>query len=76
MAEEDMSFEEALKRLEETVRTLEDGELPLKESLARFEEGVKLRQLCDQKLEAAEQKIEKLVEKEGKVVTEPFEEIE
>ncbi len=76
MAKKEISFEDALKRLEETVETLEEGELPLKESLAKFEEGMKLRQLCNHELEMAEQRIEKLVEKEGKIITEPFDEIE
>lgn len=51
------SFEEALKRLEEVVQRLEQGELPLEESLACYEQGVQLSRLCHAKLEEAEGKI-------------------
>ncbi len=67
------SFEENLNKLEEGVKSLEDGELPLKETIEKFEEGIKLSKLCTEELEGAKQKIEKLIEKNGKVVSEPFE---
>ncbi len=54
-------FEDALTRLEEIVARLEKGELPLEESLALYEEGIKLSRLCHAKLEEAEAKIELLV---------------
>ncbi|MBR6915708.1 MAG: exodeoxyribonuclease VII small subunit [Clostridia bacterium] len=54
---EDLSFEEALKRLEETVKALESGTVPLEESLKLFEEGVALVKLCNGKLDEAEQKV-------------------
>ena len=60
------SFEEALSRLEEIVRELEDGDAELDRTLALFEEGVKLSKLCHKRLESAEKKIEILVKKEGK----------
>ncbi|MCK5561299.1 MAG: exodeoxyribonuclease VII small subunit [Thermoplasmata archaeon] len=69
----ELSFEEALGKLENNVRTLEVGELSLEESLKIFEEGMKLSKLCSSKLEEAEQKIEILLEQEGKLVTEEFE---
>ena len=73
MAEEqDLSFEDALTKLENNVRTLEVGELSLEESLKIFEEGMKLSKLCSAKLEEAEAKIEVLLEKEGQLVTEEF----
>ncbi len=53
----DMSFEEALARLESIVRMLESGGAALDESLSVFEEGVSLVKMCNEKLEAAEQKI-------------------
>ncbi len=67
------SFEENLKELEESVKDIEEGELPLKETLAKFEDGLKLSKLCIDELEMAKQKIEKLTQKEGEVVSEPFE---
>ena len=47
-------FETALARLEEIVRKLETGELPLEQSLRLFEEGVKLSRLCNRQLDEAE----------------------
>ena len=57
----DIKFETALARLEEIVRALDGGAAPLDESLALFEEGVKLVKLCSGKLDAAEQKVKILV---------------
>ncbi len=57
----DIAFETALARLEEIVRALDGGAAPLDESLALFEEGVKLVKLCSGKLDAAEQKVKVLV---------------
>ncbi len=66
-------FEEALKRLEEIVEDLEGGDLSLDESLAKYEEGVKLSVLCAGKLEAAKRKIEVLIkEGEDKYSLKPF----
>ena len=55
------SFEDALKALEEIVRKLESGEAPLDESIALYEQGHKLRALCQARLDAAQAKIEKIV---------------
>lgn len=56
------SFEEQLKSLEQVVERLERGELSLDESVRLFEEGVKLSNACKKELEAAEGKIQVLVE--------------
>lgn len=61
---EDLSFEEALKRLEETVHALESGSVPLDESLKLFEEGVALVKFCNSKLDNAEQKVRILLRDE------------
>ena len=58
------SFENAMKRLEEIVATLEDGKTPLDDSLAAFEEGVALVRFCNEKLTQAEQKVRILIENE------------
>lgn len=55
------SFEDALKALEEIVRKLESGEAPLDESIALYEQGHKLRALCQARLDAAQAKIEQIV---------------
>ena len=60
---EEMSFEEALVKLEEAVAQLEQGEaLTLDESLHAFEEGIRLTRLCREKLDAAELRVQQLVE--------------
>jgi len=55
------TFEAALQKLETIVQRLEKGELALEESLALYEEGIRLSRLCHAKLEEAEGKIELLV---------------
>ncbi|OGQ74026.1 MAG: exodeoxyribonuclease VII small subunit [Deltaproteobacteria bacterium RIFCSPLOWO2_12_FULL_60_16] len=61
-------FETALEELEKVVERLESGELSLEDSLAAFEEGVRLVKYCNQKLTEVEKKIELLVkDKEGKL---------
>ncbi|MBQ6262876.1 MAG: exodeoxyribonuclease VII small subunit [Clostridia bacterium] len=67
---DELSFEEALKRLEETVKALESGTVPLEESLKLFEEGVALVKLCNGKLDEAEQKVKILRKNDEGVITE------
>lgn len=57
---EDLSFEEAYKRLEETVQRLEEGGLTLKEATLLFEEGMKLARVCNEMLSSTELKITRL----------------
>jgi len=72
--EKELSFEEAFSRLEQIVRRLESGEANLDESLRLFEEGVKLARVCSSRLDAAEGKIQQLLEKpDGTVEEVPFE---
>ena len=69
----DITFEEALQRLEQIVDTLEAGNLPLEESLKAFEEGVGLARRCARYLEDAEKRIELLTRDEsGLRKTEPL----
>ena len=56
----DLAFEEALKRLESIVESMEAQDLPLETLLARYEEGSKLSQICQTKLSEAELKIQQL----------------
>ena len=69
-----MSFEDALKALEEVVRKLETGEVPLDQSIDLYERGEKLRNHCQARLDAAQARIEKIVAgPDGKAVgVEPF----
>ena len=57
----DIKFEEAIKRLDEVVRALEDGNTPLDRALELYEEGIALVRICNEKLDGAEQKINMLV---------------
>jgi exodeoxyribonuclease VII small subunit len=56
----DLSFEAALKRLEEIVRRLESGDASLDESIELYGEGDRLRQQCEARLQAAQARIEKI----------------
>ena len=56
-----MSFEQALKALEEIVRRLESGDVPLEESIDLYERGEQLRKHCQARLDAAQARIEKIV---------------
>ena len=61
MATKKLSFEQSLARLDEIVRHLEKGDLPLKESLTLFEEGTGLIKNCGTMLDEAEQQVVKLM---------------
>ena len=68
-----LSFEAALTKLETIVDAMEQGEVPLAELLAKYEEGTKLLQVCEGRLKDAELKIEKLKKaKDGGAAFEPF----
>jgi exodeoxyribonuclease VII small subunit len=58
----EMSFEDALRALEQVVRRLESGEVPLDESIALYERGEKLRAHCQARLDAAQARIEAIVQ--------------
>lgn len=59
---EEITFEEALTRLEKIVAELEQGEMTLEESLSAFQEGIKMLRLCIAKLNSFEQQIEVIME--------------
>jgi exodeoxyribonuclease VII small subunit len=72
---EKLTFEETFKDLEDTVHRLEEGGLTLDESIALFEQGMKLAEHCGQKLDDAELKVSQLVPSdEGGYKIIPFEE--
>ena len=74
MATKKLSFEQSLARLDEIVRHLEKGDLPLKESLSLFEEGTALIKNCGTMLDDAEQQVVKLKKGENREPVElPFE---
>ena len=65
-------FELAMRALEQLVERLEQGDLPLEESLAAFEKGVMLTRACQAALKDAEQKVEILLKKAGQTSVENF----
>lgn len=69
----DISFEKALEKLEKTVDELESGDLALDSSLKKYEEGIKLARMCQEKLDKAKKRIETLMKKDdGSFSTELF----
>jgi exodeoxyribonuclease VII small subunit len=69
----EMSFEESLAELENIVEKLENGQLSLDESLLLFDTGIKLVKECDTKLRNAQQQVEKLIEENNSLKSEPLE---
>lgn len=69
-------FEASLVELETLVERMEQGELPLEEALKQFEQGIKLTRACQLALQEAEQKVQVLVEQDGKEQLQPFTESE
>ncbi len=68
------TFEQSMKKLEQIVQELESGDLPLEEAMEKFEEGIKLSNLCSEKLDETEKKITLLLQnQEGSVLEKPFE---
>lgn len=64
-----MTFEQALARLEQIVKALESGNVPLEDLIKLFDEGTGLVKLCTERLDAAEEKV-KLLQMKGNVLTE------
>jgi exodeoxyribonuclease VII small subunit len=72
---EKIDFEKAMAELEKIVDNLESGTLTLDESIAAFERGIELSKLCRKRLETAEDRVKKLLEKSnGEIDLEIFEE--
>lgn len=69
MAEKEMSFEEALARLEQIVKALEGGNVPLEDLIKLFDEGTALVKFCTEKLDAAEDKV-RVLQNRGGALTE------
>ena len=72
MSMEDLTFEQAMQRLEEIVSLLEDGKAPLNESMALFEEGTKLSAYLSQLLDTAELKVSMITVRHGAETEFPF----
>ena len=61
-----ITFEQAMAELDEIVRKLENGQIPLEEAVKTYEKGIELKKICEEKLKNAEMKIEKLTIQDGK----------
>ena len=68
----ELTFEQAMERLDSIVSKLENGDVPLETAIELFQEGMKLSQLCGGKLEQVERKIELLIETEQGFQKKPF----
>jgi exodeoxyribonuclease VII small subunit len=68
----ELTFEQAMDRLEEVVVQLERGDIPLEEAIKLFGEGTKLAGVCRKKLDWAEQQVEVLMEENGEWNKKPF----
>lgn len=66
------NFEENIEQLEKIANELEKGELNLDESVAKFEEGMKLSKECTKILEEAEKKISILINSQNEIIEEDF----
>ena len=72
MPKKELSFENAMERLEEIASMLESGDFTLDEALKLYEEGVKLIGVCETKLKKVEGSVKILINKEGELIEEDF----
>ena len=68
----DNNFESALNRLEEISDLLENEDTPLEDSIKLFEEGIELKEFCEEKLKSAKLKIDKIVKKNKSLSSSEF----
>ncbi|UZJ43002.1 exodeoxyribonuclease VII small subunit [Marinimicrobium sp. C6131] len=67
-----VDFEQSLSELEALVNQMEQGELSLEESLQAFERGIQLTRDCQERLSAAEQQVQVLMEQQGQISVQPM----
>ncbi|WP_164218084.1 exodeoxyribonuclease VII small subunit [Virgibacillus sp. YIM 98842] len=67
MKTDEISFEEAMEKLEEIVSKLEEGEIPLEKAINYYQEGMQLSKICNDKLENAQEKMTQIMSEEGKI---------
>ncbi|MBG9788758.1 MULTISPECIES: exodeoxyribonuclease VII small subunit [Brevibacillus] len=70
--ETELLFEEAMQRLEEVVRQLEEGDVPLEKAIDLYQEGIQLSRQCATKLDVIEAKVIQLLDQDGNVSDRPF----
>ena len=67
MAKEEMTFEDKIKLLEEIVKELESGEVPLDDAINKYTEGMRLAKYCGDKLNDATEKVNKILAEDGQL---------
>ena len=65
--EKELNFEENLEKLEELVKDLENGNVPLDDAINKYQEAMKIAKVCDEKLKYAEEAITKIVKDDNSV---------
>lgn len=68
--EKELTFEEAMAKLEEIVEKLEEGNVPLEQAISFFQEGMKLSKFCHDKLQNVEKQMEYILREDGQLA--PF----
>lgn len=63
----EVTFEEAMKELENIVEKLEEGDVPLEEAISFYKDGMKLSKLCHDKLSHVEEEMEKILKENGEL---------
>lgn len=67
MENNELTFEENLENLEKIVKELENGDVPLNEAIEKFNEGMKIANICNETLEKATKTVKKVLTKEGNI---------
>ena len=75
VAQEELSFEQALENLEEIIQRMESGEAPLDSLITHYQTGVKMLKLCREKIESAEMNIKEVQEKDKELIKKDFEDM-
>ena len=75
IANDNLSFEEALSNLEEIIQRMESGEAPLDSLVNHYETGIRMLKFCHSKIEGAEMKIKEVQEKDGELIEKDFEDM-
>ncbi len=65
--EKELSFEENLEKLEDIVKKLETGDIPLDDAIEKFNDAMNLVKVCDERLKNAEKMVAKIVNDDGKI---------
>jgi exodeoxyribonuclease VII small subunit len=64
---QELSFEEAMKNLEEIVEKLEEGDVPLEEAISIYKQGMNLSRLCHTKLKSVEEQLTQILNEDGQL---------